>query len=667
MKKIKLQAFLDDVNVLTVLVEHSLYKNDQQLSIYHHKKHVNFYKILEEKKDDFYKLVLKVNQKINLRDDWKITLDEAIESEIISGKVVRTQSFIDEYNYQDDDLGVSYNEKYSTFKLWAPLAKKIHLLLESPSGHKERYDLSYEKQGTWKVKVDKDLEKYTYIYNVYVNGKWRKVKDPYAIASKANGDIQYIIDSKKTYNIKHTYHNPDTPFIYEVSVRDFSSNKESNFKNPKKYLGLIETGLKTPNGHPIGFDYVKELGITHLQMLPIFDFTGVDELNQNEKYNWGYNPSQYFIPEGSYASHPNHPYTRINEIKKVIDTYHQNDLGMIMDVVYNHVDHHDKFPYEILTPGYSFRYDEFGMMTDFSGCKNDLDTSRPMIKKLIIDSLLHWLKFYKVDGFRFDLMGLIDYNTMNELYLTLKKIKPDILVYGEGWKIDNNETLAHMDNSKLDDHIGFFNDEFRDSVKGSTFITKDTGLVFGNLDYKNVVDHLLNSKGKIKVEKSINFVECHDNQTFFDKAMTIIKDENLVHKYQIVANCLTVFAPGTPFIHFGQEIYRSKSFEHNSYNLSDEINQVKWHTLDLYKDDVFILKSAIEIRKKMNPYHIRKTKWIKSTLVLFVGQFEIYFKFDDDNLTIKKEKYLYIHSSKYNKIKEAYILKDIGVYIFERK
>jgi len=338
-----------------------------------------------------------------------------------------------------------------------------------------------------------------------------------------------------------------------------------------------------------------------------------------------------------------------------------------MDVVYNHVDHFKKFPYEILVPGYSFRLDELDMMTDFSGCGNDLDSSRPMIKKLIIDSLVHWLEYYKIDGFRFDLMGLIDYNTMNDIYKTLKEIKPDILVYGEGWRIDNNDSLAHMYNSKLNKNIGFFNDQFRDVIKGSTFETNELGYALGNLDYKNDVDVLFKGKGLIKPEQSINYIECHDNQTFFDKATIGLDKNKAIRKYQLLGTCLTIFAPGIPFIHFGQEFYRSKSFEHNSYNLNDEINQVKWNKLDLYMSYVDIIKQAIKIRQQIYPYTLTNIKWLDSTLMINVNQFEIYFKVDTKIQTIKNDNHLIIHSSNVNHKDDKFYLNDIGVYIFERK
>ncbi|MFP4478257.1 MAG: type I pullulanase [Candidatus Izemoplasmatales bacterium] len=667
MKKIKLEAYLDDIDLLTVIIAEDLYESEKQISIYYGKKSIDFYKIAQEKHEGNYKLTLKVKYPINLREEWKLTLDESIETEIFSGKVVRTKEFIKANHYKDNDLGVSYHKNHTVFKLWAPLAKKVHLLLESPNGSKEMHSLDYEKNGTWQVKIDKDLETYVYIYNVYVNGGWKKVKDPYAIASKANGDIQYIIDKDKTYEISHQIEKTETPIIYEVSIRDFSADIDIHFDHPKKYLGMIESGLKTKSNHPVGFDYVKELGISHIQLLPVYDFTGVDEENQNKLYNWGYNPSQYFVPEGSYTDKPNHPYKRINDLKKVIDTYHKNGLGIIMDVVYNHVDHFEKFPYEILAPGYSFRLDSSDMMTDFSGCGNDLDTSRPMIKKLMIDSLVHWLKFFNMDGFRFDLMGLIDYNTMNEAYQTLKEIRPDVLIYGEGWRIEDNKSLAHMFNSKVNINIGFFNDQFRDTIKGSTFDTKELGYALGNLEYKNQVNKILEGKGIVNANQSINYVECHDNQTFFDKAIIGLDGQSKVRKHQLVATCLTILAPGIPFIHFGQEFYRSKAFEHNTYNLSDEINQVKWNKLELYMSDVDFIRKIINLRKNMKPYTLKKIEWLESTLKLTLNQFDIFFKVDQKSLLVTKQSPLIIQSSQVNHKNNDYDLNDIGVYIFERK
>lgn len=662
MKQNKLQAFLDDGRLMTIIVDKAFYHNEYQLSVYENKKPVTFKKSHEVLYDKTYKLSLRLEKDVDLKDDWKVTLDESLEAEVLSGKVVRTEAFINKNNYQGNDLGITYQKEKTRFKLWAPIAKKVHLLLEYPNHQKQTVELTYDKAGAWMVDVSGDLNRCAYIYNVYVNGGWKKVKDPYAIASKANGEMAYVINSKETYQMTSDQPKTKCPIIYEVSVRDFSSDTSSHFKHSKKYLGMIESGKTTEHNQAIGFDYVKSLGVTHIQLMPVYDFTGVDELNADNTYNWGYNPSQYCLPEGSYASQANDPYNRINELKQVIDTYHKDKLGIVMDVVYNHVDVYKKFPYEILVPGYSFRVDKQEIMTDFSGCGNDLNTRMPMIRKLIIDSLMIWMKDYKMDGFRFDLMGLIDLETMNILAEKLTSINPDILLYGEGWQMDDSPEMAHMNNPLVSKKIGFFNDLFRDSIKGSTFNLIDKGFAFGNMDYQTQVDSLFSNTSSIKNQRSINYVECHDNHTYFDKAMTIFEDKVQAQTYQLLGTALTILAPGTPFLHLGQEFYRSKACVGNSYNVSDDINRILWYDVERYSKSIDILKEFIKFKKKVSKNKIYHISWFDEGFSYCQDAYKVYVLVKESELMIPDNLDL-ILSTTGNHQK----LKDVGIYIYERK
>ena len=666
MKQIKLKAYLDDVDVVTLIVDERFYHHENQISIYHNKDLVSFSKHRENLYDGYYKLTLRLDEEINLRDMWRVTLDESVETEIISGKVVRTQSFIEDHTY-DGQLGHRYENDRTEFRLWAPIAKKVHLMLESPDGQREDYPLTYLEKGVWSAQIEKDLHTYSYYYQVYVNGAWKKVKDPYAIASKANGEAAYVISLDQTYAMEATYKNPSKKVLYELSVRDFSSDTAVNFDHPKQYLGLIEGGLKTQAGHPIGFDYIKELGVSHIQMMPVYDFTGIDERHTDASYNWGYNPNQYFVPEGSYTDKPNDPYKRINDLKQVIDTYHKANIGVIMDVVYNHVDDHEVFPYEILVPGYSFRLDDRDIRTNYSGCGNDLDASKPMIAKLIIDSLVHWTHIYKMDGFRFDLMGLIDYNTMNDAYKRLKTIREDIVFYGEGWQIDHNSKLAHMFNEHVDKHIGFFNDQFRDTIKGSTFNVLDKGFALGNMGLKPLVKQLLLSQSLVKPSQSINYIECHDNHTFFDKAMTIFNQEDLSQAHQTIGTFLTILAPGIPFLHMGQEFYRSKSFVENSYNSGDGVNHVDWANVDSYWENIRHIKAFIDLRLNHWDEKIHHLTWYKSGCSLSYGDYQIYILVKEDHIPVDKQYHMHLITAPIDVEESQYILQDIGVYIFKKK
>ena len=662
MNRIKLKAFLDDYQLITVIVSKTYYQHENQLSIYENRRPISFVKQEEIAYDNVYKLTLHIDKEVNLRENWKVTLDESLETEVISGKVVRTKSFIEQYTYLDNDLGAVFHHSQTQFKLWAPIAKKVQLQLFDLTGKKHTHQLEYFRQGVWQVTIKECLEGWGYIYRVYVNGSWKRVNDPYAKSSNANGEINYIIDEEKTFQMKHPPVLVNQPILYEVSVRDFSADPQISFSHPKQYLGMIETELKTVNQTPVGFDYLKQLGITHIQLMPVFDFTGIDELHPERAYNWGYNPHQYFLPEGSYSSNPNDPYLRINELKQLVDTYHKEGLGVIMDVVYNHVDNYQQFPYEILVPGYSFRLDHLDMMTEASGCGNDLYTSRPMIRKLIIDSLVHWTKCYHMDGFRFDLMGLIDVKTMNEAERTLKAINPGVLLYGEGWQMIEDARLAHMNNANVSKTIGFFNDSFRDTVKGSTFNLSDKGYIFGNISYQKQMEDLFLNQHNVPHEQSINYIECHDNHTFYDKAMKILNDPEGARKRQLIATCLTILAPGTPFIHAGQECYRTKAGNGNSYNVSDDINQILWYDVEKHRESIQIVKEFIQFRKQLKHNHFTEIHWFDDGFSYEVEQYVVFVIINEVNIDIPENLHLILTTTK--SIQEK---KETGIYIYERK
>lgn len=661
----KFKAYLDDYNLITVLIDKINITNDFSFKLFQGKNEISITLLKIEELDSNYKISLLLNEEISLQKHYFLKTNTD-KTELFSGKIVRTKRFFKEYNYQQDDLGVAYNIDYSVLKLWAPLAKEVSVELISKDNNHFLYDLNYQKNGVWSVTINKDLDGWKYFYRVYINGSEKKVRDPYALSSNANGEINYIIDLDKTYKCKEKSVLHTSPIIYEVSIRDFTSNIKMPFKNNKKYLGFIERNLTYKN-KPIGLDYLKYIGITHIQIMPMFDFTGIDELKPEKAYNWGYNPSQFFIPEGSYSLKPNNPYERINEVKAMIDTLHKEGFNVIMDVVYNHFDVFDNFAYEQLVPGYSFRVDKQGLMTAYSGCKNDLATERPMIRKIIIDSLKYWQKEFKIDGFRFDLMGLIDYNTMNTIEEELTKLNPNILLYGEGWKLKDDNSLAHMDNQKIKSSFKFFNDEFRDLIKGSTFNKEDKGFALGELKLRDKVRKILSGKGRLKPYQSINYVECHDNLTFFDKANFIFKDKNIIKKYQLVATAITILAPGIPFIHSGQEFYRSKKSIEDSYNSSDLVNQIKWEKIVDNWQDIEFIKQIIQLRKNLS--EINNVNNILGGLMIEYDNIIIAIKVDqaEAELKIKPKFDLLLVSNKVNKTKETYILDDIGIYIFERK
>ncbi|MFA7076457.1 MAG: type I pullulanase, partial [Candidatus Izemoplasmatales bacterium] len=560
-------------------------------------------------------------------------------------------------------------------------------------GNTNFLELKNKIAGVWRIYIDGDLDGYKYRYLVYVNGKEQMVLDPYAKASNANGEYNYVIDFSKTYQINHKTSfsgNPLDAIIYETSVRDFTSDESIGFVNKMKYLGFIEEGVKTEKGLTVGIDYLEELGITHVQLMPFFDFEGVDELKPNAKYNWGYNPSQYFVPEGSYSSDPNDPYKRINELKRMIDKLHEKNISIVMDVVYNHVYDTLNFSFEKLVPGYAYRVDRNGIKTDVSGCSNDLATHRKMLRKLIIDSTLFWASEYKIDGFRFDLMGLIDYETMNELMLEIHDYNPSIIVYGEGWNMYSSnisDRMAHMKNKKVMPTIGFFNDTFRETIKGSTFYPKKPGYATGNVDNIEIVKEMILGSARNRymfkyTAQSINYVECHDNSTFFDKCLIMTDDLEKIYKQQKLATSIVILSQGVPFIHSGQEFYRTKKQEENSYKSMDNINKLDWSLRDKHDKDIDFIKELIKIRKKYICFKLRATSDLEAkTEIINLKSGSLFVHYNDtcnlllvfkpvetlETIIIPDEYELLIASSNVEIVdKGQYRIKEIGTYIFKK-
>ena len=410
--------------------------------------------------------------------------------------------------------------------------------------------------------------------------------------------------------------------IYELHIRDFTIDPA--IKNPLKgkFLGLLEN-CKTPDGHSTGLEYLKELGVTHIQLQPIYDFGSVDELNPDTLYNWGYDPVQYNIPEGWYSTDPNDPYKRINELRQLIDEIHHAGMRVTMDVVYNHVYDVDTFPFNKLVPGYFFRYDERGILTNVSGCGNDVASEKRMAHKFILDSIRYWVRNFNLDGFRFDLMGLLDVDTINEAVMIMKNADPNGIVYGEGWNMPSNipdEMRANMNNYMLMPNVGFFNDKFRDLLKGSQW-NKTLGFAAGGktsyLDILYLVtgssidNYLFDSPNQ-----SINYVECHDNYTFRDFVSKVAPEmsEEVVKDYAKLALSMVLISQGVPFIHAGQEFFRSKQGVENSYNSPDDINTVYWSLADENWDMVEMVKDLISIRKEYNIFRQYRKSLIKSNI-----------------------------------------------------
>lgn len=534
--------------------------------------------------------------------------------------------------YDGNDLGCTYTKNSTLLKVWAPTADSVecHLL----NGSIESIlPMEKEDKGVWSLFLEGDREGWSYVYRVHFGDSFKVATDPYARASTANHQRTVVIDPDKTAvaddrrHLEGFEHYTDA-VIYELNVRDFSVDEKSGMKFKGKFLGLTEKDSKTPGGNPSGVDYLKSLGISHIQLMPIYDFGSVDENNQYGSYNWGYDPVQYNVPEGSYCTAVNDPYSRIIELKKAIAHLHREGFRVIMDVVYNHMYDMGTSAFEKIVPGYYFRTNEKGSLSNGSFCGNDLDSTKPMVRKFMLESTRIWLEEFGFDGFRFDLMGIHDIKTMNAIADQTLTIRPDAMIYGEGWNMPTHldeHLKATMMNHEQMSEIAHFSDIFRDAINGkaSEHGDEENGYGSGKIPMSAEAAHLiLGTTQVVKLNEqvlqpfftepkhTINYVECHDDYTLWDKLKRILpeEDEVLLRKRHRFITSLVFISQGIPFLHAGQEFFRTKRGSHNSYKSSDEVNMIRWEQKDANQDNIDYISALIALRKTHPEFRLRTTQ-----------------------------------------------------------
>ena len=528
-----------------------------------------------------------------------------------------SDSFDEEYYYDGDDLGATFYPAYTSFVLWAPLAASVVLKVSKDHGKTwHLYEMIREPKGIYRLELDGNYDGAYYNYIVENSGVSKLTIDPYAKGSTANGTSSVVINFKK---VKLDLEEDDLPVtknytdavIYETHVRDFTIDDNTNIKNKGKFLGITEEKRTTNGGNPAGLDYLKYLGITHVQFLPLHDYKTVDELNPDLKYNWGYDPWQYFVPEGSFASELENPYSRIIDLKKMVKALHHNGIKVTADVVFNHVYNYQFHPFEDVVPNYYFRKNANGTASNGSFCGDDLASERKMVAKLIVDACIYWVKEFGIDGYRFDLMGIIDKHTMNRVYRECVAIKPDFMIYGEGWNMPtalDNSIKTTMDNALSLPKMSFFNDAFRDITKGATsesefykrgYLTGDLSFAEGfKFAFMGSCINYIFPKKFINANQSINYVECHDNGTLYDKIVACgYEEEKDILRILKLINAVILFSFGVPFFHMGQEIGLSKNMHQNTYNKGDKYNKMRWNIVDERFEYVTFLSSLIKYRK----------------------------------------------------------------------
>lgn len=552
-----------------------------------------------------------------------------------SSEKVPTYETYDDYPiYEGKDLGLNYTADQSTFKVWSPPAEAMILrLYESGDKGEASQEIAMERgeNGVWSVTINEDLESQYYTFQSIIEGKtYAEVPDPYAKAVGVNGLRAQVVDFEKT--------NPDNwatdsapqvaaftdIILYELHFRDLSVSPNSGIQNKGKYLGLTETGTKSPEGETTGLDHIKELGITHIHILPAYDHYSIDESRlEDAQFNWGYDPQNYNVPEGSYASDPYDGAVRIREFKQMVKALHEKELSVVLDVVYNHTGKTEESNFNQLVPGYYYRHREDGSFSDAAACGNETASERPMMRKFMLESLMHWMNEYHIDGFRFDLMGIHDITTINEIAETLRAINPNVFLYGEGWTAGDSPLPESERALKKHAHrmpsIAVFSDDLRDGIKGSVFEHEDRGFATGKPNMQESVKfgiigatkHPQVDYAKVNYSdapyanqpvQNINYVSCHDNHTLWDRLLNSNGEDSEADRIRIhlLANTIVLTSQGVPFLHAGVELLRTKDGVENSYKSPDAINQIDWSRKAKYKD-VFTYYQALIALRKVHP------------------------------------------------------------------
>jgi len=550
--------------------------------------------------------------------------------------------------YHGTDLGVTYTAAKTTFKIWSPTAAQVKLRLYAAGmggDALQTIDLKKQADGVWLAVVNKDIKNKYYTFQMLNGDKSSlEVPDIYAKAVGVNGKRGMVVNLSETNpagwatDKKPALKNPTDIVLYETHVRDISVDPNSGIKHKGKFLGLAEVGTKSPDGLSTGLSHIKELGVTHVHLLPSFDYASVDETKPADgQYNWGYDPQNYNVPEGSYATDPYNGNIRIKEFKTMVKAMHDNGLRVVLDVVYNHTNDIAHSNFQQFAPDYFYRKNANGSYADGTGCGNETASEQPMMRNFMIQSVLYWAKEYHLDGFRFDLMGIHDIATMNALSDALHKYDPTIFIYGEGWTagatpLPEGQRSVKANTAKLH-QIAAFGDDMRDGLKGPFSDVKQTGFVNAKpgtaesvkFGITGAVQHPQIDYNKVNYSKSpwagqpsqaISYVSCHDDNTLFDRLK--IGNPNAAEaeliKMDKLSNTAVLTAQGVTFLHSGVEFLRTKQGVANSFKSPDNINQIDWHRKAQYKAVYDYYKGLVSLRKSHPAFRMPTTAMIQKHL-----------------------------------------------------
>ena len=561
-------------------------------------------------------------------------------------RITYNKDFDNEFRYDGKDLGAACTKEETVFTLWSPLAEKVTLRLYSSGNAEEKncietIDLTPEDKGIWRKAISGDLHGKYYDYEIIRGDESIITADPYAVSCGCNGIRSMVTNLRLTdpegFDSDKAPKLQNEQIIYELHVKDFSHDADSGI--PQEYRGKFKafTVEKTDAEMTTGVAYLQELGVTHVHLLPFYDFAALDESGDDEQFNWGYDPLNYNVPEGSFSTNPFDGVVRIRECKEMIQALHKAGIRVVMDVVYNHTFSEDSW-LERTVPGYYCRRWADGTLADGSACGSDMAAGRAMVDNYIADSVMYWAKEYHIDGFRFDLMGLLTVELMNRIReeLDAEFGKGEILLYGEPWRaaespMEEGTRAALKDNVEfLDENIAIFSDDIRDVVKGHVFYAKEPGFVNGAKGLEQTVLDAVSAwrkGGSTILPKScsqiISYVSAHDNFTLWDKLVISMRDAKDVysidtegkevydkpdiftkkHEDILAANKLAALiyftCQGHIFFQAGEEYGRTKLGDENSYRSDPKINMLRWKQTVEFEDLVSYYKGLIRLRKNL--------------------------------------------------------------------
>ncbi|ALD22311.1 type I pullulanase [Hymenobacter sp. DG25A] len=551
--------------------------------------------------------------------------------------------------YSGPDLGLTFVQGQARLRVWAPTAEKLHLKLYTEgTGGTPVADYAMQKStgGTWLYALPPQPAGQFYVVQATIKGRqMAEVPDPYVHAVGLNGQRGALLNPATVSpaewedDVRPKLRQATDIIIGELHVRDLSMQPQSGIQHKGKFLGLAEIGTRGPEGVKTGLDHLSELGITHVHLLPTNDYASIDESQLNEnRYNWGYDPLNYSVPEGSYSTDPADPAVRIREMKQMVQRLHRRGLRLVLDVVYNHTANAARSSFEQLVPGYYYRHNPDGTLSDAAACGNEVASERPMVRKLIVESVGYWAREYHVDGFRFDLMGILDIRTMRAVRTALDETDHSIFVYGEGWTagaspLPEAQRAVKANVLKMD-RIAAFGDELRDGVKGHYARQTEPGFASGQpgleesvkfgivaatrhpqLDYSKV--NYSKAPWATTPAQAINYVACHDDRVLWDK-LTIANpgaSEAELIRMDLLSNTIVFTSQGVPFLPVGDEFLRTKGGSHNSYNLPDNVNQLDWARKAKYLEVFQFYQQLIALRKAHPAFRLPTQELIQQHLV----------------------------------------------------